>query len=617
MAGGKHSLFDTDSPFAGRYRIAVLKGRGASGEVYQAFDLRLSRTVAIKIVASDRLDSNPTFRQRLRNEIMAAGALGHPHIVSIFDGDTQPGKHGYMIMEFMAGGTAVDVIAEQGPIPWGKCVKYAIDLCDALATMHQHRFIHRDVKPPNILFSGGDRRTVKLSDLGLIHIPAMGLTLEGALMGTPAWMAPEQWDRGRPDPRWDIYSLGATLYYMLTDRSYLPQSAFESMPSLMQAIIAEPIVPLDSVTSGLPRRLVEIVHKALEKDPAKRFGSASEFGAAFNSIQIPSEMVWVSPSTTPASRQTGGQKMSNTQSARVIRVKSLPCVLNVEQFDPAQASPGDDWIWPTDGAEMVFVPDGSFLMGSNRGLPCERPERTASTRAFLIDRYPVTNVRYKRFLDAVRDYPVPFVDEDWAEQYNWDPKTRTFQVGQDDYPALLISFDDACAYAAWAGKRLPTEIEWEKAGGWDPNDNSRRLYPWGNDWVPGSANSAEHVAGRSFAPIAGGRDEAYEWFQLFRKLDQREANKFELITKVFAFPGNVSPLGVVDMAGNVHEWCEASGPLEAVADYRLKPEDHPFLRACRGGAWADHPFYLRNSSRFALRGSSRCDRVSFRCVVPV
>jgi iron(II)-dependent oxidoreductase len=243
-------------------------------------------------------------------------------------------------------------------------------------------------------------------------------------------------------------------------------------------------------------------------------------------------------------------------------------------------------------------------MGSDDGLRAERPERDADTGPYLIDRYPVSNARYKRFLDAVRDHPVPRVDADWGEAYNWDPRLRTFPPGLDDFPVVMVSYADAQAFAAWARKQMPSEAEWEKAAGWDHHAGARRPYPWGPEWDSDRANSIERLAGRAFPPL-GEQDPAKAWLDRdFERLDPRQVGLFEVLTRVHAFPGGASALGVMDLAGNVHEWCEDC-PAGGSDDQR----------ACRGGSFADHPFYLRTSSREVLPGKERYDRVGFRCVV--
>jgi formylglycine-generating enzyme required for sulfatase activity len=160
--------------------------------------------------------------------------------------------------------------------------------------------------------------------------------------------------------------------------------------------------------------------------------------------------------------------------------------------------------------EMVRVPAGKFLFGQ----VMEELEQ----QGFWLDKTLVTNAEYKRFLDANPEHPVPFAKEDWAQPYNWDEQARSFPSGKGDHPVALVTHQDAMAYAEWAGARLPTEAEWEKAA----RGIDGRTYPWGK-WDQDRCNTAE---ARIFATTPVGR---YS-------------------------PEGDSPYGCVDMAGNVWEW---------------------------------------------------------------
>jgi formylglycine-generating enzyme required for sulfatase activity len=170
----------------------------------------------------------------------------------------------------------------------------------------------------------------------------------------------------------------------------------------------------------------------------------------------------------------------------------------------------DTMIWKKTDKEMVRVPAGRFLFGEmmeERELP-----------EFWMDRTPVTNAEYKRFLDAHPGHAVPFAKEDWAQQYSWDRQARSFPSGRDEHPAVLVTRQDAVAYAEWAGARLPTEEEWEKAA----RGVDGRKYPWG-DWDNERCNTAE----------AG-------------VLDTTPVGQYS--------PHGDSVYGCADMSGNVWEW---------------------------------------------------------------
>jgi formylglycine-generating enzyme required for sulfatase activity len=197
----------------------------------------------------------------------------------------------------------------------------------------------------------------------------------------------------------------------------------------------------------------------------------------------------------------------------------------------------------------------------------------------------VTNARYKRFLDAMSEYPVPQAFSSWAAVYGWDQRKREFSAGRDDYPVVLISFDDAQAYAVWADKRLPTEAEWEKAA---RGDDGRR-WPWGNDPHPEFANVET-------------RDET-----------GREPDTMHVGT----FPRGASPYGALDMAGNVWEWTASPllpYPLDPSSLFALAP-NATAPRVTRGASWLSLPERMEVTSRVAEPPSRTSKDLGFRCVV--
>ncbi len=202
---------------------------------------------------------------------------------------------------------------------------------------------------------------------------------------------------------------------------------------------------------------------------------------------------------------------------------------------------GETQVWEKDGKVMVYVPAGEFLYG-------EKKEKIYLD-GYWIDKTPVTNAEYKRFLDANPKHPVPLVNEGWAKPYNWDEKKRTFPAGKENHPVVLISWHDAKAYADWAGKELPTEQEWEKAA----RGTDGREYPWG-EWQEGYANTYEAGLGET-SPVG----------------------QFS--------PRGDSPYGCVDMAGNVWEW--TATPHEGDANRRV----------VRGGSW----YFNQGNARVAYR----------------
>jgi formylglycine-generating enzyme required for sulfatase activity len=230
-----------------------------------------------------------------------------------------------------------------------------------------------------------------------------------------------------------------------------------------------------------------------------------------------------------------------------------------------------------DGKEMVLISAGEFLMGSADGPENERPSHRVYLHDFYISRTLITNEEYQRFLDANPQHRVPRVNRDWAEPYNWNENERSFPDGKGAHPVVLVSWNDALAYATWAGGRLPSEAEWEKAA--RGTDGLR--YPWGEDFDPGRCNVREsRVLGTS--PVG-------------------------------YYPTGASPYGILDMAGNVWEWTTT---LERPYPYR--PDDGredlvvKEMRVTRGGSWFDNSGYARSAYRFMVNPNYCWDRVGFR-----
>lgn len=272
--------------FQERYALKGLLGRGGFAEVYQALDTKLGRTVAIKITPKTVLD-DPSTRKRFEQEIKATAALSHPHVVTIHDANITPDGAGYLDMEYMAGGTVKQAVSEDGPFEWQRFVEIAVGLADGMERIHGAGFVHRDIKPENILFWAANRELAKLADLGIAHLSntdATAITQPGAQPGTLLWMAPEQLAGEDPRPESDIYSLGATFYFMLSGRFYKRVPADLNVLGLIRALPALSIIPLEESGRPIPPQLVKVVHRCLEREPAKRFSSAGKLREALSAV---------------------------------------------------------------------------------------------------------------------------------------------------------------------------------------------------------------------------------------------------------------------------------------------------------------------------------------------
>lgn len=244
--------------------------------VWSGRDQVLARRVAIKILHPN-LARDENFLARFKREAMAAARLAHPHIVSIFDtGEDEQGPAGtahFIVMEYCGGGSLHDLLAREGSLGPSRATTFGIAICDALHHAHRNDVIHRDVKPGNVLLGSGGN--LKVADFGIAKaaVAADDISTTGTLLGTVAYISPEQATGQEPDERSDIYSTGVLLYELLTGR---PPFSGESHVATALMHVQEPPRPPRSIRAGIPRALDEIVMTALAKDPDKRFASAAE-----------------------------------------------------------------------------------------------------------------------------------------------------------------------------------------------------------------------------------------------------------------------------------------------------------------------------------------------------
>jgi eukaryotic-like serine/threonine-protein kinase len=282
------------------YRLEGEIGRGGMGVVYRAVDTRLGRTIAIKMLPAEAT-ADPDRHRRFVQEARAASALNHPHIVTIHDIDEDAGTT-FIAMELVEG-TPLDRIIAQGALPVATALEYGAQVAAALAAAHANGIVHRDIKPANIMITRDGR--AKVLDFGLAKLverapseetmSALG-TRPGLIMGTAAYMSPEQAE-GRPvDARSDIFSFGAVLYEMLTGRRPFVGT---SELGTITAILRDEPAPLRTLRSDVPADVQAIVDRCLTKDAAARYADAGtlrvELDASHAKLTRPAEATWRRP----------------------------------------------------------------------------------------------------------------------------------------------------------------------------------------------------------------------------------------------------------------------------------------------------------------------------------
>ncbi|MGA9859972.1 MAG: protein kinase [Solirubrobacteraceae bacterium] len=284
---------------AGRYRIEGRLGVGGMSTVHLAFDNRLERYVALKLLA-EHLADDPTFVSRFRREALAAARLVHPNIVQVFDFGFDSGHHQhFIVMEHVSGNSCAELLRDHGHLGVSQTVDIVTQACRGLDYAHRHGVIHRDVKPGNLLVSDSD--TVKLADFGIARAADQSsITQVGSVLGTAAYLSPEQARGDEAGPQADLYSLAVVTYQLISGR--LPYEA-SSLSELALKQQREAPIPLDELNPEVPRTLADAVQVGLSIDPRRR----------------PSTAIELADLLSAGLRGTGPRSQDPTTATRVVR----------------------------------------------------------------------------------------------------------------------------------------------------------------------------------------------------------------------------------------------------------------------------------------------------------
>ncbi|MDI7267199.1 MAG: protein kinase [Myxococcota bacterium] len=266
----------------GRYEIVRLIGEGGMGVVYEARHTLIGRKLAIKVIHPD-MAGDPEVVQRFHNEARIAAEIGHENIIEVTDMGALPSGAPFIVMEYLDGESLAQRVLGGGPLPVKEAAEIAIYVLDALAVVHEAGIVHRDLKPDNVFLAvrvgagGHEKSVVKLLDFGISKLRprAAGqarLTRTGSVMGTPAYMSPEQ-AAGRKDldHRTDIYAVGVILYEVLTGRLPFPGDTYNEV---LAAVLTAELKPPRDLRPDLPPKLDAAIRRALARDPNRRFASA-------------------------------------------------------------------------------------------------------------------------------------------------------------------------------------------------------------------------------------------------------------------------------------------------------------------------------------------------------
>ncbi len=259
---------------AGRYQLEGRLGFGGMSTVHLALDTRLERKVAVKLLA-EHLAEDPTFVSRFQREAQAAARLVHPNIVQIFDsGQDEASEQYFIVMEYIEGRSCAEILRDEGWVEVPEAVSIIEQACEGLHYAHRHGVVHRDVKPGNLLRSSDGE--VKLADFGIAKATEQSsITQVGSVLGTAAYLAPEQARGEEAGPRADLYALGVVTYQVISGR--LPYEAASLTELALKQQQEEP-EPLDSLVAAVSPELADAVGVALALDPRDRYETAREMG---------------------------------------------------------------------------------------------------------------------------------------------------------------------------------------------------------------------------------------------------------------------------------------------------------------------------------------------------
>ncbi|MBP9500608.1 MAG: SUMF1/EgtB/PvdO family nonheme iron enzyme [Candidatus Promineofilum sp.] len=605
-----------------RYRIVSLMAGGAYGAVYRAWDVTDRRDVALK----EYLDSSVEIQKRFRAEARQLAALSHPQIPQALDHFALDNGQ-YLVSDYIDGVDLQSLLDQYGPLPSDLIVPWLQAASVPLTYLHGRKRLHLNIKPANI----------RLTPSGEVYLVDTGLPGLGVRPNATGYGSPEQQAQADVGPTADVYSLGATLYSLLTGIvPPNPLSRETGLSDLIPAREANPdIEPYLSIVAG----------RAMSLRADTRYDTAEEFGRALARpagrpapVVSPMRRAGPEPAVTTAAavpprvkpkarRQVQGriiiglagllafvlasigffyltnlERPEQAQGPAATATLQSAVIAALTQLAPTPSPTPEPTAPPTPtpvpfitetGSRMIYVPGGTFDIGDDSSEQNdEKPARMITLDSFYIDETEVTNGAYARCVDAGACPRPDRAGATYYQTYFGDPNF-------DDYPVINVSWYDADAFCTWRGARLPSEAEWEYAASFDPRERVKFKYPWGDTFDGNRLNFCDVNCQRD--------DRGFEWDDGFRDT-----------APVAGYPDGRSPKGIYDMLGNVMEWV---GDWYDFRAYRTITETNPRgpvdgeFKVIRGGSWYTPPGQIGNVMRDNLDPTVSQSTLGFRCAM--
>ena len=650
----------------GKYELLEKLGEGATSDVYRARDTTLGREVALKVLKPALVADAGAF-ERFAKEAQAAAGLFHPNIATVLDMGAANGRY-FIAMRYFPGQSLDKILKSSGPLSWEETLRLAGQIGSALDYAHEQGFLHRDVKPANII------RTPKgefiLTDFGLTRaMMSTGMTSHtGAVLGTPAYIAPEVWNGQAAVPSTDQYALACVVCESLTGQALFAGNTPQAI--ITRHLINGPEFPA-SWPPDVPDGLSDVLRRALSMNPAQRYSNMAAFSATCVARITPSSkpVVAVSapvfqpaPRPLPAQQKDttawpmtdllaigvlvciiilgGGWMLRQLMSAPVTQVPiatqtlkptvipSLPTATQTalptatpvpptptlipptETLIPASPTPtlgiGSTMISELDGMIMVYVPAGEFEMGSNNGQANEKPVHKVYLDAFWIDQTEVTNSMFRKFVDAT------------GYQTEAESKGKSWIFDMTKKSWVLVDGAD------WQHPKGPdsnlaefpnypvVQVSWNNAQAYC--EWARRSLPTEAEWEKAARGQDGYVYPwgnqKPDGNLLNFADSNLSVNWSAKSID----DGYKFTAPVGFYPEGASPYGALDMAGNVWEWVSDwydAYPGNVTSDANFGTKYH----VIRGGAWSDVENGVRSTIRFKNAANSRDDHIGFRCAL--